>query len=692
MNIKGLFSTLLLLVSSVTLFAQGSPNGINYQAVARDVNGEPLASTQVNIKIYITDITGTNTYYSEEHVATTNQFGLFNLIIGNGTNKFPNSGSQVKSLPWGSQAHYIKFDINGSSVSATQLLTVPYAFYADNAGNGGVQGPPGPTGPTGVNGANGITGPTGPQGPTGANGVTGPQGTTGAVGVTGAQGPTGVTGPLVTGTSGQTLRHDGSSWVANSLLYNNGTNIGIGMTNPLVKLNIGDNSTTIVSINSAGNAVNSKMTVTRSRGTLVLPSALAIGDILGEYDFAGYDGTNYNTSSRIAATATEAYSGSGRGSDIQFYTTITGTTSITERMRINHNGRVGIGSTNPDTRLHLLGNSFESLKIQTSSNTNAGAQTVYTTPQNEWIVGSRNDGTFGASENFAISDGLTPRMVFDQFGQVGIGTINPTQRLQIDHSNDFSVSLTAPNNANMYLAFGTPAFYNRGLIQYNNASNMMTFWTNNTEKMHITSAGNVGIGTNNPSSMLHIVSPTFNFINLVTTGGNSNVNLDFTTTGSGAAQFKQNGGTGGFTFFPEGVWLNPTLSVIPNGTTGRVGIGTYNPTQSLSVVGNITLGSSSQFYATGDSENLRLLRGHIQGNGSISSGSGFTVNKLGTGSYQIVFNIPFSNTATPVATPVSTGIICRVQGLSSNSIQVDCFTTGGSAADAIFTFIVIGPK
>jgi uncharacterized protein (TIGR02145 family) len=40
------------------------------------------------------------------------------------------------------------------------------------------------------------------------------------------------------GTSGQTLRHDGTTWVANSTLYNNGTNVGLGTTTPASSLDI----------------------------------------------------------------------------------------------------------------------------------------------------------------------------------------------------------------------------------------------------------------------------------------------------------------------------------------------------------------------------------------------------------------------------------------------------------------------
>jgi hypothetical protein len=51
-------------------------------------------------------------------------------------------------------------------------------------------------------------------------------------------------GSLPSGSSGQTLRHNGSDWTASSLLYNDGTNIGIGTTSPLEKLHVKDNGPT----------------------------------------------------------------------------------------------------------------------------------------------------------------------------------------------------------------------------------------------------------------------------------------------------------------------------------------------------------------------------------------------------------------------------------------------------------------
>ena len=80
-------------------------------------------------------------------------------------------------------------------MGVSQLLSVPYALYAETAGNAG------PTGPTGPQGLIGATGPQGPTGAAGTNGIdgstgpTGPQGTPGLAGADGATGPTGPQGP-----------------------------------------------------------------------------------------------------------------------------------------------------------------------------------------------------------------------------------------------------------------------------------------------------------------------------------------------------------------------------------------------------------------------------------------------------------------------------------------------------------------
>jgi hypothetical protein len=100
-------------------------------------------------------------------------------------------------------------------------------LFAANANVPGVTGPTGATGLQGPTGNNGSVGATGPQGTTGNNG---------AVGATGPQGPTGSFG--VTGTTGQTIYNNGTAWVGTSNLYNSGTKVGIGTTNPMGALDI----------------------------------------------------------------------------------------------------------------------------------------------------------------------------------------------------------------------------------------------------------------------------------------------------------------------------------------------------------------------------------------------------------------------------------------------------------------------
>ena len=118
-----------------------------------------------------------------------------------------------------------------------QGLTGP----AGAAGTNGATGPIGLTGPAGPQGIQGLTGPagaagtngaTGPAGVAGVAGPAGPQGPQGIQGLTGPTGPAGAAATLPTGSASQTLRNDGTTWVANSTLNNTGTAIGIGTASP----------------------------------------------------------------------------------------------------------------------------------------------------------------------------------------------------------------------------------------------------------------------------------------------------------------------------------------------------------------------------------------------------------------------------------------------------------------------------
>ncbi len=101
-----------------------------------------------------------------------------------------------------------------------------------NVSSSGQQGATGATGETGAKGDTGDKGDTGAKGDKGDDGAAGVQGAQGVTGITGnpgAQGVTGATGLLQNGTAaGQTPRWDGSNWVIDNNIYNNGGNVGIG--------------------------------------------------------------------------------------------------------------------------------------------------------------------------------------------------------------------------------------------------------------------------------------------------------------------------------------------------------------------------------------------------------------------------------------------------------------------------------
>lgn len=182
-----------------------APQQFNYQGVARDNGGNVLANQNIGLQMDIRQTTSSGlVVYSETHSVTTNNFGLFNIKIGNGS---PQLGT-IGTIDWANGPYFVEASLDASggtsyqSMGVSQLLSVPYALYAENAG-GGTVGPTGPTGTAGTDGLDGATGATGPTGANGTNGVdgaTGPTGANGIDGLDGATGPQGATGP--TGSDG----------------------------------------------------------------------------------------------------------------------------------------------------------------------------------------------------------------------------------------------------------------------------------------------------------------------------------------------------------------------------------------------------------------------------------------------------------------------------------------------------------
>ncbi len=160
MKYKGVYRNLMVLVfifTSLISFGQSVPLGIFYQAVARDNYGKELVNKDIEVKfsIIIENPVGEIVYQELHPDVTTSKYGVFTLVIGNGT---PVGGiyGELSQINWGQAYHYlkveIKFDNDFIYMGTMQFLAVPYALYAQKSLE------PGPEGPKGDPGAKGDPG------------------------------------------------------------------------------------------------------------------------------------------------------------------------------------------------------------------------------------------------------------------------------------------------------------------------------------------------------------------------------------------------------------------------------------------------------------------------------------------------------------------------------------------------------
>lgn len=344
-----------------------------------------------------------------------------------------------------------------------------------------VAGPTGPTGSTGATGANGtsvviqgsvaafvnlpgsgntagdgyITQDTGHlwvwtgsswtdagliQGPAGANGATGATGATGTAGSTGATGPTGLTGATgtfgVTGTTGQTIRHDGTDWVATSNLYNNGTNIGIGTTNPVTQLQIYD----------AG-----------SIGPQITLSAYAGGNTgISFRPYQSPSDWSSNPAQALISATDNNYS-----ANIRFWTKNPGAlaNALVERMTIKNDGNVGIGTTTPVNKLDVEGGLAVGVNYSGTS----------TAPTNGAIIqGNVGIGTTSAARKLDVNGDASINGVI-----VGIGGGNNTTNTLVGAN-----SLVANTSGSVNTAIGASALSSNTTGSDNTSVGYNSLYTN----------------------------------------------------------------------------------------------------------------------------------------------------------------------------------------------------------------------
>jgi len=131
---KKLFISLAL-IATIAINAQ-APQGFNYQATVRNSSGQLLLNQIVLVKfnILLNSATG-DIVYSETQTANTDDLGQINLVVGQGTAP---TGT-FSTINWGSGSYYLGIELNSGNgyvaMGTTQLLSVPYALYANSSGN-----------------------------------------------------------------------------------------------------------------------------------------------------------------------------------------------------------------------------------------------------------------------------------------------------------------------------------------------------------------------------------------------------------------------------------------------------------------------------------------------------------------------------------------------------------------------------
>jgi hypothetical protein len=112
------------------------PSGFNYQAVARNADGELITGQSMTVQVQIfSDSENGTLVWQEEQEVSTNQFGLFDMVIC-GDNRYRTSGTAtaVDEILWGSAPHFIgiKMDAGNGMVDLgiAPIRPVPYAMSA----------------------------------------------------------------------------------------------------------------------------------------------------------------------------------------------------------------------------------------------------------------------------------------------------------------------------------------------------------------------------------------------------------------------------------------------------------------------------------------------------------------------------------------------------------------------------------
>jgi hypothetical protein len=292
-------------------FAQ-APQAFNYQGVARSTEGKAMANQKMTLRLSIIDgAENGEVVYQETQEVTTNQYGLYNIQIGTGTGTFGN----FKSIAWEKSNKYIRVEVDMLSgagfeqLATTQLLSVPYALYANSAGT--------------ADQANNVR-------------------------------------QTRAGSANYLSKFDAtgsSSAEINSQLFDNGTSVGLGTTSPLAKFHVRTNNGAEIRLQNTGvGNTSSRFTFYADAGT----SFTTTNDyaVMNKYTSAatGTPAPGFPLRSLYAFSNTKGGMFFCTAANLGFGQYVPATNTYLTRLFVDSaTGNVGIGTITPGARLEVNG-------------------------------------------------------------------------------------------------------------------------------------------------------------------------------------------------------------------------------------------------------------------------------------------------------------------------------------------------
>ncbi|MFY7884686.1 MAG: hypothetical protein ACOVOV_07575, partial [Dolichospermum sp.] len=359
----------------------------------------------------------------------------------------------------------------------------------------------------------------------------------------------GITG---TGTTNYVPKFTSSSAIGNSIIYDDGDSpyqrVGIATTSLDSRFVVkGFDASVLNKTISAVDNANSPLFYVKNNGDLYIKGSIGVASTNPDIFSSGWTGSILGLTSSVGGSAIEINSASGNIVGLEMGITGTGrtfsilssTTStkfrqaqanpiifeiqpFDEKMRLDASGNLLVATTSPSYNAAGRGN----ITIGGSSTSLLAFQTGGVAKGYVFHSGLYMSLWNEANGYIEFGTNNVERMRITSGGNVGIGTTNPQSRIHALLSGNaaagptgtvavFQNSTTASNSyitllgafdSESGIVFTDESVAFRGKIGYNNSTEFMYFQTDGSERMRITSGGNVGIGTTSPQTQLDIAN------------------------------------------------------------------------------------------------------------------------------------------------------------------------------------------